>query len=252
MQFLVYLLEVHWLTSPPPQAPPKPAVQTTYVAPVPRPEGPNEALSPVYPKKPEAPESAASPQPPATGQSQTQQAQAPAGTFAATATAETARNHQVETTGTAARTDDTKQPLGAPAGAPTRVDNPQAAPVQPANQTPAVQPANDVSGNRCDVEACASAYKSFRAADCTYQPFDGERRVCAKPPVAARSATREPSAEPAAARRSIRDDELREREITRRARALRDDEDDDNDRGDLRDSERDQPLFLFGSRGRRW
>ena len=60
MQFLVYLtvlmvsistvlLEVHWLTSPPPQ--PKPAVQATNVSTAPRKvEGPTATLSPVYPK----------------------------------------------------------------------------------------------------------------------------------------------------------------------------------------------------------
>lgn len=26
--------------------------------------------------------------------------------------------------------------------------------------------------------ACAASYNSFRAADCTYQPFDGPRRIC--------------------------------------------------------------------------
>src|SRR5215831_7478235 len=60
MQFLVYLtvlmvsistvlLEVHWLTSPPPQ--PK-TVQTANTSrPVPKVEGPTAALSPFYPKK---------------------------------------------------------------------------------------------------------------------------------------------------------------------------------------------------------
>jgi hypothetical protein len=60
MQFLVYLtilmvsistvlLEVHWVTSPPPQ--PKPAVQAAgAAAPAPKVEGPSTTLSPVYPK----------------------------------------------------------------------------------------------------------------------------------------------------------------------------------------------------------
>ena len=64
MQFLVYLtvlmvsvstilLEVHWLTSPAP--PPKPAIQATSASPpTPKIEGPNAALSPVYPKKSDA------------------------------------------------------------------------------------------------------------------------------------------------------------------------------------------------------
>jgi len=39
------------------------------------------------------------------------------------------------------------------------------------------------SRNRCDIQACAGAYRSFRANDCTYQPFDGgARRLCEKSP----------------------------------------------------------------------
>jgi hypothetical protein len=36
--------------------------------------------------------------------------------------------------------------------------------------------------NRCDVQACAAAYRSFRESDCTYQPYDGPRRMCVNPP----------------------------------------------------------------------
>jgi len=68
MQFLVYLmvllgaistvlLEVHWLTSPAPQ--PKPTVQAG-APPRPKVEGPNAALSPIYPKKLDAPQPAES------------------------------------------------------------------------------------------------------------------------------------------------------------------------------------------------
>jgi penicillin-binding protein 1A len=45
-------------------------------------------------------------------------------------------------------------------------------------------------GPQCDVESCADTYDSFRASDCTYQPYRGERRVC---PIAAGSMTRRPS-----------------------------------------------------------
>ena len=31
---------------------------------------------------------------------------------------------------------------------------------------------------RCDVQACSARYHSFTAIDCTYQPFDGPRRLC--------------------------------------------------------------------------
>jgi 1A family penicillin-binding protein len=33
-------------------------------------------------------------------------------------------------------------------------------------------------GPQCDVEACADAYDSFRASDCTYQPYRGGRKLC--------------------------------------------------------------------------
>jgi len=32
----------------------------------------------------------------------------------------------------------------------------------------------------CNVEACAAAYHSFTASDCTYQPSNGPRRLCTK------------------------------------------------------------------------
>ncbi len=34
------------------------------------------------------------------------------------------------------------------------------------------------AGPRCDVQACAAHYRSFDPTDCTYQPFDGPRRLC--------------------------------------------------------------------------
>ena len=43
------------------------------------------------------------------------------------------------------------------------------------------QPRVDVSAaapNSCAVDACSSAYRSFRASDCTYQPYSGPRKVC--------------------------------------------------------------------------
>ncbi len=32
----------------------------------------------------------------------------------------------------------------------------------------------------CNIAACARAYTSFNASDCTYQPYDGRRRLCTK------------------------------------------------------------------------
>jgi len=40
-------------------------------------------------------------------------------------------------------------------------------------QAPSAAPA-------CNVQACEIAYRSFTAADCTYQPLDGPRRLCTK------------------------------------------------------------------------
>jgi hypothetical protein len=34
----------------------------------------------------------------------------------------------------------------------------------------------------CAVRACEAAYRSFRASDCTYQPYTGPRQLCTKPP----------------------------------------------------------------------
>jgi penicillin-binding protein 1A len=33
---------------------------------------------------------------------------------------------------------------------------------------------------QCDYQACSRSYDSFRAADCTYQPYDGPRKPCEK------------------------------------------------------------------------
>ena len=240
MQFLVYLtvlmvsistvlLELHWLTSPPPQ--PKPAVQAVSSAPPPKVEGPSAALSPVYPRKIETVETAANTQQqPSAGQSQAQQPQ----------TQQPQTKAQPETTGMAPRAEGPMPPPAAPTAR---------AGVQ---QASAALPEASASNNRCDVQACAGAYRSFRASDCTYQPFDGgERRLCAKGPEAARSAARDLNSEPPASRRSIRDPEFRDRETDRRTRVLRDN--DDDDAVDADDSERDVPrLFLFGGQRRRW
>jgi len=150
MQFLVYLtvlmvsvstvlLEIHWLTTPARQ--PKTVVQAS-AAPPPKVEGPNAELSPIYPRKVE-------PVQPAPTQNNVQSNVSPAGTGSTMAKA--------ETTGAAARSDDlstTKRPVPP--------DNAQAYAAQP-KQIQADEAAE--SGNRCDVQACASAYKSFRASD---------------------------------------------------------------------------------------
>src|SRR6185312_10397503 len=223
MQFLVYLtvlmvsvstvlLEVHWLTTPAPQ--PKPAVQASAPPPRPKVEGPNAELSPVYPKKVE-PAQPTSPPP---------QANVDVAAPANTAAAETAPQ-PAETTGISARSDDS----GRSANASPADNEPNAqAHAAPSKQAYAATPKQSdstgaaVSNNRCDVQACGSTYKSFRASDCTYQPFDGPRRVCEKAPE--QRASREQRDEPQRRAFDRRDDA---RDVDRRTRERVRDEDDD-------------------------
>jgi len=77
---------------------------------------------------------------------------------------------------------------------------------QPAAEASPQQPAADASPTagisaqgpgsqaagapRCDYEACARTHHSFRASDCTYQPFSGApRRLCEKNPSQQNAAT---------------------------------------------------------------
>ncbi len=50
-------------------------------------------------------------------------------------------------------------------------------PVQPSQV--GLAPSNAPRLN-CNVNACAAAYHSFQAADCSYQPLNGPRRRCTK------------------------------------------------------------------------
>jgi len=47
-----------------------------------------------------------------------------------------------------------------------------------ARERPASEASNRTAPDRCDYQACANAYESFRPSDCTYQPFSGPRRFC--------------------------------------------------------------------------
>jgi membrane peptidoglycan carboxypeptidase len=80
---------------------------------------------------------------------------------------------------------------------------PQGMPVAAAPATDAVQtsdttakqqsdnPPTEISSDRtaagsCALQACASAYHSFRASDCSYQSYSGQRRLCELNPAAER------------------------------------------------------------------
>jgi len=64
--------------------------------------------------------------------------------------------------------------------------------VQEAHDTQARPPVTDVAtnaANHCAIDACSAAYHSFRASDCTYQPYNGGRRLCTKTASSKRVAT---------------------------------------------------------------
>ncbi len=82
----------------------------------------------------------------------------------------------------------------APAAVNAAESQPPAAAV--ATQAPAPPP--------CDIDACTSAYHSFRASDCTYQPNEGPRRLCTKGAAAATDAEAQARAEGLAAHCHIR------------------------------------------------
>ena len=69
----------------------------------------------------------------------------------------------------------------APASAPALDQGAQAqasaTPADTASITPAAAPAAPAA---CNVSACSAAYRSLRAADCTYQPPNGDRRLRTK------------------------------------------------------------------------
>jgi len=80
-------------------------------------------------------------------------------------------------------------PVPQPAnGEPTKV-NPPATPVSTQASVP-------TPAGACAIQACASAYRSFRASDCTYQPYGGTRKLCDLSADGARQASNTPAASP--------------------------------------------------------
>src|SRR6185437_4948513 len=174
MQFLVYLtvlmvsvstvlLEVHWLTSPPPQ--PKAVVRTAAApVPIPRAEGPNAELSPVYPTatlKPNETKPNEAKSDEAKSDEKASDIRQPTTSADGTA-AQPSQKPAAETTGVAARAEKGRGSAAADVTNGTSKDA--------ASSTAEAQPAeaqSTASNNRCDVQSCSSAYKSFRASDCT-------------------------------------------------------------------------------------
>jgi hypothetical protein len=55
-----------------------------------------------------------------------------------------------------------------------------AAPAIMAPEQTATQPPPESEQPKCDIDACSAAYRSFRASDCSWQPYEGPRRFCDK------------------------------------------------------------------------
>jgi membrane peptidoglycan carboxypeptidase len=49
-------------------------------------------------------------------------------------------------------------------------------PLNPTNETGAQS--GEIRNDQCDIPVCEQYYNSFRASDCTYQPYSGPRRYC--------------------------------------------------------------------------
>ncbi len=226
MQFLVYivvmlvalgsvLIELDWLTSP--KLEPRAAQTASVAAPAPggRVVGPNAELSPVYrtAQAPQVEPPAPAPQaeqPAATAPPAAAPAAAVASTPQAVPPADTANNSKgvAETTG-----------AGGPLTSTFSTANSQqstasfqpVAPPPPA--MPEAKPATLQVPNRCDVQACAGKYQSFRASDCTYQPTEGARKLCLSPSGSGQKTV-------AAARNNNRDKEAELRAVERKVREI--------------------------------
>lgn len=78
-------------------------------------------------------------------------------------------------------------PIPAPTPTPSLIQNPAVNPAPAASVAAPVPVAPPVAPPlaaavkiRCDADACAAAYRSFRESDCTYNPSFGPRRLCTK------------------------------------------------------------------------
>jgi hypothetical protein len=136
----------------------------------------DRALSPIYPASPGAPK---------------QQAQAAQSATAGAASKQASSKEWLPPAPPAEPTATSSQPDTSPtqqAAAPSQPDDKDAAaktagnapPAPRAEPQPAVAQASAPAAAYCDVAACSAAYFSFRASDCSFQPYAGPRRTCAR------------------------------------------------------------------------
>ncbi len=175
------MMGLDWLSTPPPPVPKsvqtvslpaKPAARTAAIT-TKAADKPVEAKSTTA-KTPVA--QAAQPKPaeskPATSDTADTKTPATEATAPQTAASKPAPNPAAATTGVASAT---AQPEPAAQGAATSDSTLNAMANESAGGGTDAQAS---AGARCDVQACAAHYHSFDPGDCTYQPYDGPRRLC--------------------------------------------------------------------------
>jgi hypothetical protein len=169
----------------------------------------NRALSPVFPAHPGETKDVHTVSPPATettGTTHADTAGAPAQAEPKQADTKQVETKQAETKPMVDTTKPTAQAVATPQQTQSPASSPQA-PQSDVQQTaaassddrndgqrgagaaPAAAPVAQQAAGRCDVQACTQAYSSFRASDCTYQPYSGPRRICSAPGSAQRRTT---------------------------------------------------------------
>lgn len=150
-------------------------------------EADNRALSPVYPAHPDMPKAkeaksettgsappSNTPAPPPPQQRASAAPQNPEPQQAASAAPESQHGQH------AASTPPQNQQAKLDPGASQPRAEPPASAANGQSPPPVAQ-----SNAHCDVQVCAASYHSFRASDCTYQPYGGARQLCMRTGVAA-------------------------------------------------------------------
>lgn len=90
------------------------------------------------------------------------------------------------------------KPAAAPAAPQTSGSAPARADAAPSASLAPVSAPAAASAGACNIAACEAAYRSFRASDCSYQPFEGERKFCDAGQIGADQAAVTPSSPSAA------------------------------------------------------
>lgn len=73
-----------------------------------------------------------------------------------------------------------RPPTKGSTAAPPKIGAPQPGPAITIMNEPAAPAPAAAAQPKCDIAACAAAYRTFTASDCTYMPSVGVRKLCTK------------------------------------------------------------------------